>query len=140
MFNIISLVVTIIALIAWAVHRQQQRHKALLAKFREHNQRLGTAFPEDSVDSELILSDKGKKVVIAFDPQSQKLCMVDGSKDPGEVLDFSYIRKWQLKWTGQSGNGNLSFLKRSLRFFHQRSETAIDPYSGRWQGLWRHVE
>ena len=48
--------------------------------------------------------------IIAFDPQSQKLCMVDGAKDPGEVLDFSYIRKWQLKWTEKSGNGNLSFL------------------------------
>lgn len=110
MFNIISIVLTIVAVIAWAVHRQQKRHKALLAKFRDHNQRLGTAFPEDSVDSELILSDKDKKVVIAFDPQSQKLCMVDGAKDPGEVLDFSYIRKWQLKWTEKSGSGNLSFL------------------------------
>ena len=109
MFNIISLVVTIVALIAWAVHRQQKRHKALLAKFREHNQRLGTSFPEDSVDSELILSDTRRKFVIAFDPKSQKLCVVDGAKDPGEVLDFSFIRRWQLKWTEKSGNGNLSF-------------------------------
>jgi len=109
MFNIISFAVTIIALIAWAIYRQQKRHKALLAKFREHNQRLGTSFPETSVDSELILSDKDKKVVIAFDPQTQKLCMVSGAKDPGEVLDFSYIRQWQLKWTETSSNGGLSF-------------------------------
>jgi len=109
MFDFISIVVTIIALIAWAIHRQKKRHNALLAKFREHNQRLGTSFPEDSVDSELILSDKDKKVVIAFDPQTQKLCMVSGKNDPGEVLDFSYIRQWQLKWTEVSGNGGLAF-------------------------------
>ncbi|HEY9320385.1 MULTISPECIES: hypothetical protein [Achromobacter] len=109
MFDLISIVVTIVALIAWAIHRQQKRHKALLAKFREHNQRLGTSFPETNVDSELILSDKAKKVVIAFDPETRKLCMVSGAKDPGEVLDFSYIRQWQLKWTEVSGNGGLAF-------------------------------
>ncbi|SEK08763.1 hypothetical protein [Achromobacter sp. NFACC18-2] len=109
MFNIISIILTIVALIAWAIHRQQKRHKALLAKFREHNQRLGTSFPETSVDSELILSDKNKKFVIAFDPQTQKICMVSGAKDPGEVFEFSYIRRWQLKWTEKSGNNSLSF-------------------------------
>ncbi|MEN4918177.1 hypothetical protein ABE485_05860 [Achromobacter spanius] len=109
MFNIISIVLTIVALIAWAVHLQKKRHKALLAKFREHNQRLGTSFPVDSVDSELILSDKDQKVYIAFDPQAQKICMVLGAKDPGEVLDFAYIRRWQLKWTEVSSNGGLSF-------------------------------
>gem|GEM_PF-622764 len=109
MFDWISLALTIIALIAWAIHRQKKRHDALLAKFREHNQRLGTSFPENSVDSELILSDKDKKVVIAFDPTTRKLCMVSGAKDPGEVLDFSYIRQWQLKWTEVSGNGGLAF-------------------------------
>ncbi|QKH36415.1 hypothetical protein FOC84_16220 [Achromobacter pestifer] len=109
MFNFISFAVTIIALIAWVIHRQKKRHNALLAKFREHNQRLGTAFPETSVDSELILGDTNKKVVIAFDPTTQKICMVGGPKDPGEVLDFSYIRQWQLKWTEVSGNGSHSF-------------------------------
>ena len=109
MFTFISIVVTIVALIAWGVHLQTKRHNALLAKFREHNQRLGTSFPENSVDSELILSANDKKVVIAFDPESQKLCVVTGTKDPGEVLDFAYIRRWQLKWTEVSGNGGLSF-------------------------------
>ncbi|EHK66154.1 hypothetical protein [Achromobacter arsenitoxydans] len=109
MFTFISIVVTIVALIAWGVHLQTKRHNALLAKFREHNQRLGTSFPENSVDSELILSANDKKVVIAFDPESQKLCVVTGAKDPGEVLDFAYIRRWQLKWTEVSGNGGLSF-------------------------------
>ncbi|WP_313619392.1 hypothetical protein [Achromobacter sp.] len=109
MFNIISIVLTIVALIAWAIHAQKKRHQALLAKFREHNQRLGTSFPDDSVESDLILADKDNKVVIAFDPTTQKLCMVSGKKDPGEVLDFSYIRRWQLKWTESSGNGRLSF-------------------------------
>ncbi|WP_454696568.1 hypothetical protein [Achromobacter aegrifaciens] len=109
MFNLISIAVTIIALIAWAIHLQKKRHNALLAKFREHNQKLGTAFPDASVDSELILSDTDKKFVIAFDPTTRKICMVSGRKDPGEVLDFSYIRQWQLKWTEVSGNGGLSF-------------------------------
>ncbi|QVQ27412.1 hypothetical protein [Achromobacter deleyi] len=108
MFNIISLVLTIVALIAWAIHRQQKRHKAVLAKFREHNQRLGTSFPETDIDNELILSDKDKKLVIAFDPKTQKICMVSGAKDPGEVLDFSYIRQWQLKWTETSGSGGFA--------------------------------
>ncbi|WP_447922048.1 hypothetical protein [Achromobacter aegrifaciens] len=109
MFNLISFAVTIIAVIAWAIHRQKKRQNALLAKFREHNQRQGTSFPEDSVDNELILSDANKKFFIAFDPQTRKICMVSGAKDPGEVLDFSYIRQWQLKWTEVSGNGSHSF-------------------------------
>ncbi len=108
MFNFISFAVTIIGLIAWLIYRQQKRHKALLAKFREHNQKLGTSFPEDSVDSELILSDRNKKMVIAFDPKTQKICMVLGAKDPGEVLDFSYIRRWQLKWTETSGSNGFA--------------------------------
>lgn len=109
MFNLISIAVTIIALIAWAIHLQKKKHNALLAKFREHNQRLGTSFPETDVDSELILSDAGKKFVMAFDPKTRKICMVSGRKDPGEVLDFSFIRQWQLKWTERSGNGGFSY-------------------------------
>ncbi len=109
MFNLISIAVTIIALIAWAIHLQKKRHNALLSKFREHNQKLGTAFPDSSVDSELILSDTDKKFVIAFDPTTRKICMVSGRKDPGEILEFSYIRQWQLKWTEVSGNGGHSF-------------------------------
>lgn len=108
MFNIISLVLTIVALIAWGIHRQKKKHEALLAKFREHNQRLGTAFPDTSVDSDLILIDKDKKLAIAFDPESRKLCMVLGPKDQGEVLDFSFIRQWQLKWTESNGSNGFS--------------------------------
>ena len=108
MFNIISTVLTIVALIAWGIHRQKKKHEALLAKFREHNQRLGTAFPDTSVDSDLILIDKDKKLAIAFDPESRKLCMVLGPKDQGEVLDFSFIRQWQLKWTETNGSNGFS--------------------------------
>jgi len=110
MFNFISIVVTIIALIAWAVHLQKKKDNALLAKFREHNQRFGTSFPDDSIDSELILCAKDKKVVIAFDPKSEKLCMVQGTKDQGEVLDFSYIRRWQLKWTESNGKNGFQLM------------------------------
>ena len=108
MFNIISTVLTIVALIAWVIHRQKKKHEALLAKFREHNQRLGTAFPDTSVDSDLILIDKDKKLAIAFDPESRKICMVLGPKDQGEVLDFSFIRQWQLKWTETNGSNGFS--------------------------------
>ncbi|WP_233236531.1 hypothetical protein [Bordetella sp. LUAb4] len=114
MFNVISIAVTIIALIAWGLHLQKKKHNALLAKFREHNQRFGTSFPDTSIDSELILCDKDKKLVIAFDPQSQKLCMVQGPKDQGEVLDFSYIRRWQLKWT--ESNGSNGFQLKNVHF------------------------
>lgn len=108
MFNIISFVLTIVALIAWVIHRQKKKHEALLAKFREHNQRLGTSFPDTSVDSDLILIDKDKKLAIAFDPESRKICMVLGPKDQGEVLDFSFIRQWQLKWTESNGSNGFS--------------------------------
>lgn len=108
MFNIISTVLTIVALIAWVIHRQKKKHEALLAKFREHNQRLGTSFPDTSVDSDLILIDKDKKLAIAFDPESRKICMVLGHKDQGEVLDFSFIRQWQLKWTETNGSNGFS--------------------------------
>ena len=49
-----------------------KKHDALLAKFREHNQRLGTSFADYSIDSELLLTDKDKKLAIAFDSESKK--------------------------------------------------------------------
>lgn len=114
MFNFISFAVTIIALIAWVIHRQKKRDRALLAKLRAHNQTLGTAFPEDDINSELILCDQKKKFVMAFDPKTQKICMIFKAKDPGEVVDFSYIRRWQLKWTETSGSGG--FAIRNVHF------------------------
>lgn len=108
MFDIISIILTIVALIAWGIHRQKKKHNALLTKFREHNQRLGTSFPDTSIDSELILIDRAKKLAIAFDPESKKICLVLGPKDQGEVLDFSFIRQWQLKWTESNGSNGYS--------------------------------
>lgn len=108
MFDIISIILTIGALIAWGINRQKKKHNALLAKSRQHNQRLGTSFPDTSIDSELILSDKDKDLAIAFDPQSKKICMVLGPKDQGEVLDFSFIRQWRLKWNESNGSSGYS--------------------------------
>ena len=74
---------TIIALIAWAIHRQKNKHSALLATFREHSQRLRTSFPDTIIDSDLILIDRDKKVAIAFDPESKKICLMLGPKRSG---------------------------------------------------------
>jgi len=122
MFDIISSILTIVALIAWGIHRQKKKHNALLAKFREHNQRLGTSFPDTSIDSELILIDKAKKLAIAFDPESKKICLVLGPKDQGKVLDFSFIRQWQLKWTESNGSNGYSLYDSISIFQRMTSE------------------
>jgi hypothetical protein len=97
MFDIISIILTFGALIAWGIHRQKKKHNALLAKFRGHNRRLGTSFPDTSIDSDLILIGRAKKIRHRIRSGSKKICLVLGSKDQGEVLDFSFIRQWQLK-------------------------------------------
>lgn len=71
MFDIISIILKIVALIAWGIHRQKKKHNALLAKLRKHNQRLGTSFPHTSIDSDLVLIDRAKRLAIAFDPESR---------------------------------------------------------------------
>jgi hypothetical protein len=86
----------------------KEKAQRVAGEFREHNQRLGTSFPDNRIDSELILIDRARKLAIAFDPGSRKICLVLGPKDQGEVLDFSFIRQWQLKWTESNGSNGYS--------------------------------
>lgn len=101
-------VLAVTGLFIWAHFKGQSNKRAFFEKMRSLNQRHGTSFPVDESGIDLILSDGSTKGSLAFDPATKKFCLITGSRQDAEVLDFSYIRQWQLCWTERSQDGRLS--------------------------------
>jgi len=105
----IVIVSAVIAALIWN-HRQGKLNKRLFfAELRRLNHDYGTRFPTDEGGMDLILSNGSFSETIVFDPSTKRLCLIAGTRRHAELLDFSYIRRWQLKWTEKSQNGGLSY-------------------------------
>lgn len=135
-------VLAVAGFFVWAYSKGQSNKRAFFGKMRYLNQHYGTSFPEDEGGIDFILSNGSTKGSLVFDPSSKKFCFVTGSRQDAEVLDFSYIRQWQLHWTERSRDGRLSHVnvyfdfstndvKRPLIRIGVRNKTHGDQWNSR---------
>jgi len=102
--------ILLVALIYFGVraYRKSQANKAIFATTMQRiNTEYGTSFPFDASGADLILGNGSTSGSLVFDPTTKKLCFVT-APDRAEVLDYAYIRKWELKWVEVTKGTNIS--------------------------------
>jgi hypothetical protein len=119
MFFWLILLFALICFGVWA-HRRSQANKAIFASTMQRiNAEHGTSFPIDASGVDLILSNGSTRGSLVFDPTTKKLCFLT-SPDRAEVLDYAYIRKWELKWVVVTKGTNISY--RNVHFVFSTSD------------------
>ncbi|MFM0367567.1 hypothetical protein [Paraburkholderia sediminicola] len=139
---LLLIALTVVCFLVWESRKSRSNKLAFFEQMRWLNQSHRTSFPVDESGIDLILSDGTLDGSIVFDPTTRKLCLVARKQQQAEVLDFSYIRQWQLKWTEKSANGRLSYenvhfhfstndIKRPLIRIGDRNKTHADTWNSR---------
>ncbi len=109
MSMLILCTLAVIGFFFWAHQKSQSNKQIFFEKMRQLNRSHGTSFPENDGGMDFILSDGSSNGSLVFDPTTKKCCLAFGPKQSPEMLDFSYIRQWQLHWTEVTRNGNLTY-------------------------------
>lgn len=92
-------VVLIIGLVAISVVESGQYVKRRIKVLEEQNQIHGTSFPttQKGFDTHLL---GWRPLAMAFDPAKRKICIL--RKNKPQVVDFNFIRNWQVRWTAET--------------------------------------
>lgn len=93
--------------IYWVITSLQKGRDLFWQLMMDTNAKHGTAFPTSPDGMHLVLSKGGAARAMVFDEKNRKLFLVtDAAKCKGEVLDFDYLRTWQLKWIVKDFKGS----------------------------------
>lgn len=102
-FVIIAGIVGFIILVLVLTQRGRDQFWKMM---QDTNEQHGTAFPTSPRDMHLVLSAGSLGSSLIFDEKNKKIYhLYDPAGKRGEILEFSYFRRWQLKWTNRFING-----------------------------------
>jgi hypothetical protein len=78
----------------WAIKRETEKIWAIMRKL---NARHGTAFGTTLADIDTVIG-MNTSGIMAFDRKNRKIAYITKNGKTAEVLDYSFIRSWQLTW------------------------------------------